>query len=207
MQRKLGFPVIVLILIWAFLLRSVIWIQLDSPKKDQFTLQENIRIPITIVGDLNLESIDEITRTDGHPQNWPSNFTQALARLEICPSQPNSFTNHIRLSNVLYNISMGSGELRRFWNPTIIPLPHWADNQYLIISMVLLKGAGYRQNVFCLADHDMRCTSEPVSVDLPPTTARKCEGNHSLYADIPGFHDPRLFWTSRGEPLLMVSSQ
>lgn len=58
----------------------------------------------------------------------------ALQRLTRCPKTPNRFTNHIRLSNMLYNISMSprmppSYDDRRFWNPTIIALPSWAENQ------------------------------------------------------------------------------
>ncbi|TEY59659.1 hypothetical protein BOTCAL_0189g00120 [Botryotinia calthae] len=164
----------------------------------------------------------------------------ALLQLTTHCSDPvNKFTNHLRLPNILYNISMkprlGSPESRTFWNPTIFSLPYWAKNQYLIVSMVYLKDRGYRVNVLCEAnichpqtenrghlqerictDDDievlgsnggMRCENTPIEVTVPPTPAESCEGNQEGLADIPGFHDPRIFYSGRGEPILMISSQ
>lgn len=58
----------------------------------------------------------------------------ALIQLTQCPIKPNRFTNHIRLPNMLYNISMSpekhlTDDKRRYWNPTIIALPSWAENE------------------------------------------------------------------------------
>ncbi|TGO87641.1 hypothetical protein BPOR_0213g00120 [Botrytis porri] len=164
----------------------------------------------------------------------------ALLQLTTHCSDPvNKFTNHIRLPNLLYNISMrpslGSPESRTFWNPTILSLPYWAKNQYLIVSMVYLKDRGYRVKVLCEAnichpqtenrghlqdrtctDDDievlgssggMRCENAPIEVTVPPTPAESCQGNQEGLADIPGFHDPRIFYSGRGEPILMISSQ
>ncbi|KAK6607511.1 hypothetical protein H4I96_03746 [Botrytis cinerea] len=164
----------------------------------------------------------------------------ALLQLTTHCSDPvNKFTNHLRLPNVLYNISMkprlGSPESRTFWNPTIFSLPYWAKNQYLIVSMVYLKDRGYRVNVLCEAnichpqtdnrghlqerictDDDievlgsnggMRCENTPIEVTVPPTPAESCQENQEGLADIPGFHDPRIFYSGRGEPILMISSQ
>lgn len=165
---------------------------------------------------------------------------QAVLRLAThCPSRVNRFTNHIRLSNLLYNISMkarhGTLESRTFWNPTIFSLPYWAKNQYLIVSMVYMTNSGYRVNVLCEANichpsagihgrsHEKICTDEdlevlgnngglrceypPIEVNVPPTPAESCQGDQEGLADIPGFHDPRIFYSGRGEPILMVSSQ
>lgn len=41
---------------------------------------------------------------------------------------------------------------QHFWNPIIFAQPSWAKNQYLIVSMVLLKDQGYRRNVLCEAN-------------------------------------------------------
>ncbi|KAF7889483.1 uncharacterized protein EAF02_001898 [Botrytis sinoallii] len=101
--------------------------------------------------------------------------------------------------------------------------------------MVYLKDRGYRVNVLCEAnichpktenrghlqdrictDDDiealgsnggMRCENTPIEVTVPPTPAESCQGNQEGLADIPGFHDPRIFYSGRGEPILMVSSQ
>lgn len=53
----------------------------------------------------------------------------------------------------------------------------------------------------------LRCVTDPVMIDLPLTPAEKCEGLEQGLADIPGFHDPRLLYSGKGEPLLMVVSQ
>jgi hypothetical protein len=165
---------------------------------------------------------------------------RALIDFTKCPRSPNRFTSHIRLPNQLYNISMSpvsatTKELRTFWNPTILALPYWAKNQYLIVNMVASHGEPYRRNVLCEAiichpdaqksnnsrekscteddfgilgpNGGLRCVTEPIEVDIPPTPAERCDGMEQLLADIPGFHDPRLFYSGRGEPILMVVSQ
>lgn len=52
----------------------------------------------------------------------------------------------------------------------------------------------------------LRCITEPERLNIPPTPARKCTGAWSTFPDIPGFHDPRVFWSGRGEPLVEVNS-
>ncbi|KAE8450273.1 hypothetical protein EG329_006701 [Mollisiaceae sp. DMI_Dod_QoI] len=124
---------------------------------------------------------------------------------------------------------------RSFWNPTIIALPYWASNQYIIVNMVTPNGEAYRQNVICEANichpksaklttskakycteddlrvlgptGGLRCVTMPLEVNVPPTPAEKCEGAEQVLADIPGFHDPKLLYSGRGEPILMVVSQ
>ena len=53
----------------------------------------------------------------------------------------------------------------------------------------------------------MRCVTGPTLLSVPPTPAEYCEGKYNSFVDIPGFHDPRIFWSGRGEPLMMVNSQ
>lgn len=163
---------------------------------------------------------------------------QALLDLTTCPRSPNRFTGHIRLPNFLYNISMKapiSDEQRAFWNPTIFALPYWANNQYIVVSMVAPHGEAYRRNVLCEANichpktkrsntprekpcteedlellgpnGGLRCVTAPIEVDVPPTPAERCSGVEQQLADIPGLHDPRLLYSGRGEPILMVVSQ
>lgn len=163
----------------------------------------------------------------------------ALQILFKCPLSPNKYTGHIRLPNVIRNISeippqSTKPENRGFWNPTIISLPYWSENQYLLISRILTDG-NYQQNVLCeanicyprsskharpgekpcMADElqllgpsgGMRCATAPVILSVPPTPAENCEGKYRGYVDIPGFHDPRVFWSGKGEPLMMVNTQ
>ena len=162
-----------------------------------------------------------------------------LAPLFECPRSANAYTDHIRLSSILQNISMippssTKSDSRIFWNPTIIALPHWSENQYLVVSRILTDG-NHQENVLCEAnichvestgsEHPreqscspedikylgpaggMRCAFPPVKLSVPPTPAAKCEGKFGTYVDIPGFHDPRIFWSGKGEPLMMVNTQ
>ena len=159
--------------------------------------------------------------------------------LFTCPTLANQYTDHIRLPDIVQNISQippGSliPESRVFWNPTVMALPYWSKNQYLIVSRIVTDG-NHQENVLCEAnvcyvgsgedaklgenpctDDDlrhlgpaggMRCTSPPITLSVPPTPAEKCEGKYETYVDIPGFHDPRVFWSGKGEPLMMVNTQ
>jgi hypothetical protein len=153
--------------------------------------------------------------------------------------EPNRFTNHIRLSHPIRNISMSMPDMdkpdgRVFWNPTILSLPSWSRTQYLIVSRIVTDG-NHQQNVLCEAQicHNantssaphgelpcsesdlavlgpaggLRCVSEPFTLSVPPTPAENCQGKFGTYVDIPGFHDPRIYWSGKGEPLMMVNTQ
>lgn len=162
----------------------------------------------------------------------------ALDILSKCPLEPNKFTGHIRLANIVQNISQilagTKSDGRVFWNPTIISLPYWSKNQYLLVSRIVTDG-NHQENVLCEAnvcyvgpgkdarpgekpctDDDlihvgpaggMRCVTPITTLSVPPTPAEHCEGKFHSYVDIPGFHDPRIFWSGRGEPLMMVNTQ
>ncbi|KAJ9651280.1 hypothetical protein H2198_009434 [Neophaeococcomyces mojaviensis] len=57
------------------------------------------------------------------------------------------------------------------------------------------------------ANGGMRCTTTPEKLNIPPTPARNCSGTWRTFPDIPGFHDPRMFWTGReSEVLVEVNS-
>jgi hypothetical protein len=219
-------------------------------------IQEPLRVPIkhpfinisnhrhfqwsssTHTADINGDLLDASIVEPGYATRTKA--PKALLDLTKCSRPPNWFTGHIRLPNLLYNISMSpafatTGEQRTFWNPTIFSLPYWAKNQYLIVNMVTSHGEPYRRNVLCEANichpktqkstnsrekacteddlqvlgpnGGLRCVTAPIEVDVPPTPAERCDGMEQLLADIPGFHDPRLFYSDRGEPILMVVSQ
>ena len=53
----------------------------------------------------------------------------------------------------------------------------------------------------------MRCATPPITLNVPPTPAENCGEGTGVLMDIPGFHDPRAFWSGKGEPLMMVNSQ
>ncbi|RMZ89281.1 hypothetical protein DV736_g3489, partial [Chaetothyriales sp. CBS 134916] len=52
----------------------------------------------------------------------------------------------------------------------------------------------------------LRCTTPPIRLNIPPTPALRCSGRWSNFPGFPGFHDPRIFWSNRGEPLIIVNS-
>lgn len=162
----------------------------------------------------------------------------ALEVLFRCPVKPNKYTGHIRLPNIVQNVSQipvgASSDLRVFWNPTIISLPYWSQNQYIVVSRIVTDG-NHQENVLCEANicyvgegkdarpgeqpcteddlvhvgpaGGLRCVTPPIRLQVPPTPAEHCEGKFGTYVDIPGFHDPRIFWSGRGEPLMMVNTQ
>ena len=171
---------------------------------------------------------------------WQPILDPNLAPLFHCTKKVNKYTGHIRLPDIIRNISnippgpQVKPELRIFWNPTVIALPYWSQNQYLVVSRIVTDGQ-HQENVLCEANvcyvgsgedarpgekpctHDdvkhvgpaggMRCVAPPVTLSVPPTPAEECEGKFGPYADIPGFHDPRIFWSGKGEPLMMVNTQ
>lgn len=169
-----------------------------------------------------------------HPISNPN-----LDILWKCRTRSNKYTNHIRLRNFVQNISqvpVDSPKLdaRIFWNPTLIALPYWSKNQYLLVSRIVTDGL-HQENVICEANicysrsgesprkgeelcteddlkyvgaaGGMRCASAPIGLSVPPTPAKRCVGEFGSYTDIPGFHDPRIFWSGKGEPLMMVNTQ
>jgi hypothetical protein len=123
----------------------------------------------------------------------------------------------------------------RLFNPTILPLPSWStEGKYLIVSRVVTEGL-HQRSLFCFADlcipanstsghyegtrrctdedqtvlgslGGLRCTTEPLTLNIPPTPALQCEGSWSSLPNIPGFHDPRIFWSGQGEPLIILNS-
>jgi hypothetical protein len=103
-----------------------------------------------------------------------------VSELASCPRTPNLYTNHLRLPNALYNISMNprastEKETRIFWNPTIIALPSWAKHQYIIVSMVTPDRDPLRRNVICEANI---CQSN--SNSSRATLRRACSGEEAL---------------------------
>lgn len=161
-----------------------------------------------------------------------------LAPLFKCPIRPNPYTNHIRIPNIIQNVSQipanwKQGDVLKF-NPTIISLPYWSENQYLLVSRVVTEGlhqeaficeanicyagaGGERRKgeLNCTEDDletlgpagGLRCANPPIVLGVPPTPAEHCEGGWTAYADIPGFHDPRIFWSGKGEPLMILNTQ
>ena len=176
---------------------------------------------------------------NGSSTSQQSTRNHNLDQLWKCPRHSNRYTNHIRLPAIIQNISQvpvgaKTTDPRVFWNPTVIALPYWSTNQYLVISRELTDG-GHQQNFVCEANMcyvgelknarkgerpcnsddlvhvgqagGLRCVTPPTSLSVPATPAKHCSGKFKNYVDIPGFHDPRLFYNGRGEPLMIVNTQ
>ncbi|KAK5193116.1 hypothetical protein LTR47_009545 [Exophiala xenobiotica] len=171
-----------------------------------------------------------------------------IRSLQACATGTvNPTISHIRLPNVLYNITLTPPDAphdseTRFFNPAVIPLPHWSSSalpgdmpKYILISRLVTAGF-HQESHICLADiclpassssaalppdvrsctnddttllgnlGGMRCITPPLKINIPPTPAEQCDGAWSAFPDIPGFHDPRAFWSGKGEPLILVNS-
>lgn len=124
----------------------------------------------------------------------------------------------------------------QYFNPTLIPLPPYSPYPYLLLSRLVTAGLHQESHIcmatFCLPPNStapkilpadvqhcddsgegvlgtvggIRCASAPERLNIPPTPAGICEGAWSAFPDIPGFHDPRMFWSGKGEPLVIVNS-
>lgn len=124
-------------------------------------------------------------------------------------------------------------EKRSFLNAAILSLPYWSENQYLLVSRVQTDGS-LQLNIICEANicytdpskarpgekpctpedlellngsEGMRCATPPLTLNVPPTPAKSCGDGTGILMDVPGFHDPRIFWTGKGEPLMVLNTQ
>lgn len=163
-----------------------------------------------------------------------------LLPLLQCRIAPNKYTAHIRIpvhirpiDMVPENVTLETDEKRSAFNPTIISLPHWSENQYLLVTRILTDGAS-QQNVICEANicyvdpakarpgekpctaddqtlfggqEGMRCATVPHLVRLPTAPSKWCGWDVSYMADVLGFLDPRIFWSGKGEPLMIMNAQ
>ncbi|KAK5052148.1 hypothetical protein LTR84_002952 [Exophiala bonariae] len=216
-------------------------------------------------------SLAQQTLSQTHHQEQEVFFPAAHPRLKpflTCDSNAvNTYTSHLRLSAKIHNINLtlalsstSHDPNSRFFNPAIIPLPHWstsggttASAKYVLVSRLVTTGFHQESHIcladICLPDHHlnqrspaastsntsspkpaskilppdtrpctaqdssilgahggMRCITEPVKINIPSTPAEHCDAAWLAFPDIPGFHDPRVFWSGKGEPLILVNS-
>jgi len=218
--------------------------------------QRDHQVTTVSVSDSWLSFTDGVSRSQSQPQHVDGEYlslpiprAHPLVRsLQACATGTvNPTISHIRLPNVLYNITFTPpdaphDDAMRFFNPAIIPLPHWSSSdspgdgpKYILISRLVTAGF-HQESHICLADiclpaasysaalppdarsctnadttllgnlGGMRCITPPLRINIPPTPAEQCNGAWSAFPDIPGFHDPRAFWSGKGEPLILVNS-
>lgn len=189
-----------------------------------------------VVDNYSLPNLAPPPRREG--KSHKSVTASALESLLGADSNHNPVTSHIRIPNIIQNISLSpSNKPHGAWqtfNPTIMPLPYWSPNQYLIVSRVVTEGL-HQESLMCEAntcyaggvegrrpgekncDNDdivalgpaggLRCSHEPILLNIPTTPSEQCTGSWTAFPNIPGFHDPRIFWSGKGEPLIIVNSQ
>lgn len=162
-------------------------------------------------------------------------YLRPLLQCPVQPNQYTNhirLPHHIRdISMVLTGDS--ENEKRSFLNAAILSLPFWSENQYLLVSRVQTDGS-LQLNIICEANicytdpakarpgekpctdadlallrgaEGMRCATPPLTLNVPPTPAKHCGDGTGILMDVPGFHDPRIFWTGKGEPLMILNSQ
>ncbi|KAK4695011.1 hypothetical protein P7C71_g2649, partial [Lecanoromycetidae sp. Uapishka_2] len=152
------------------------------------------------------EKSEKVANKSSNSILWQPVLDPNFEVLFQCPKRANEYTGHVRLSNIVQNISHippGSlkPESRVFWNPTVISLPYWSENQYLIVSRIVTDG-NYQENVLCEANV---CHVE--GQDARPGE-KPCTADDLMHVGpAGGFHDPRIFWSGKGEPLMMVNTQ
>ncbi|OLL26778.1 hypothetical protein NEOLI_001746 [Neolecta irregularis DAH-3] len=133
--------------------------------------------------------------------NHPFGVTEICSTHHILtsPSNPHGITP----------IDFGSAKL----NPNILPLPPNAKYPYFIIGRSTTDGS-YQEIVACFADFEhlpltqrriLKCVDEPKVITVPSTKAKKCE--KTWMELVKGPHDPRVFWSPKGEPLMTFGTQ
>jgi hypothetical protein len=168
------------------------------------------------------------------PQDKVTPYLEALLKCRHKPNPYTKHIRLPTLvQNVSQLTSPSENALQQKFNPTMIALPPWSEHQYLLVSRVVTEGF-HQESLLCEADTcyaggsdgrrpgekdcssddlaivgaagGLHCATEPKIISIPPTPAEKCEGDWSSFPNIPGFHDPRIFWSGKGEPLIMVNS-
>lgn len=167
------------------------------------------------------------------PENNP--HLKSLFECRLTPNkftQHIRIPTHIRPISMVVT-GENENEKREFLNAAPMSLPYWSENQYLLVTRVQTDGT-MQLNIVCEANicytdkknarpgekectardlellggqEGMRCATPPLTLNVPPTPAKHCGNNTGPLIDIPGFHDPRVFWSGKGEPLMMMNTQ
>ncbi|KAK9465514.1 hypothetical protein V1512DRAFT_45987 [Lipomyces arxii] len=129
------------------------------------------------------------------------------------------YDTFVSLSHKVYEVRIPSGS--GAYNPTIIPLPPTSHFPFLIVARA--RGSGYAQtSLICegnyvderivngygieISTRHLGCITTPRELAVPQTPARDCSGVNFM-ADLPGYHDPRLFWSAELQPLMLLNQQ
>ncbi|KAK9383402.1 uncharacterized protein V2V93DRAFT_361783 [Kockiozyma suomiensis] len=105
------------------------------------------------------------------------------------------------------------------YNPTVLSYPPGSPNPYLVVTNILRTDNGHTKHHMSYCDMNwtksrgverqiLSCSNEPATfayADFTPPEGA-CTGENALLKDDVGAMDPRLFFSPRGEPLMIVGA-
>ncbi|KAK9476961.1 hypothetical protein V1514DRAFT_321558 [Lipomyces japonicus] len=117
----------------------------------------------------------------------------------------------------VFEVKVASERYPMTYNPTIIALPPTSHYPFLIVSRV--RGDSFEQHsLICEAKYGeqlngdgnlepvLQCATHARELVVPQTPAKDCKGKEFM-SDVPGYHDPRVFWSARGAPMMIFNQQ
>lgn len=143
--------------------------------------------------------------TDGWSRDLDDSFASKIKELRvICEDLYDGIASDISVVHV----HMGQGA---YWNPSILRMPPYFRNQYLVVSRTITEGM-HQKVVYCeasLGDQGgFSCKTPSQYLDIPASAAKLCSSKHiSGFSDFPGLHDPRLLVSNQGEIMLVGGTQ
>ncbi|KAK9388108.1 hypothetical protein V1515DRAFT_462804 [Lipomyces mesembrius] len=137
------------------------------------------------------------------------------------PRAAEVFDTFLSLKYKIFEVRVESERYPMTYNPSIIALPPSSHYPFLIVARV--RGGGFfQESVICegkyidepfvnaygfeVMNRLIGCATNPRVLTVPQTPARDCTGIDYM-SDVPGYHDPRIFWSNTGAPLMMFNQQ
>ncbi|KAK9455747.1 hypothetical protein V1511DRAFT_458428 [Dipodascopsis uninucleata] len=131
------------------------------------------------------------------------------------------FDSYVSLKYSVFEVVVKSEQYPVTYNPTILSLPPTSHYPFLIVARVRGDGLQHR-SVICegkyydasyrnaygidVLSRNIGCATHPRELIVPQTPAKECDGREIL-ANAPGFHDPRIFWSMQGAPIMILNQQ
>ncbi|KAK9367467.1 hypothetical protein V1509DRAFT_626736 [Lipomyces kononenkoae] len=154
-----------------------------------------------------------------HPADAYTNFLWKCRTGE--PRAVEVFETFVSLKHRIFEVRVASERYPMTYNPTIIALPPSSHYPFLIVARV--RGGGFfQESLICegkyidepfvnpwgfdVINRVIGCATNPRVLVVPQTPARDCTGIDFM-SDVPGYHDPRIFWSNTGAPLMMFNQQ
>ncbi|KAK9379276.1 uncharacterized protein V2V93DRAFT_373444 [Kockiozyma suomiensis] len=137
------------------------------------------------------------------------------------PPKAEVFDSFVSLKYGLMDVRIANEQWPMTYNPTIFALPPSSHFPFLIVARV--RGEGFFQTSlicegkyidetkdnsygFPITTRLIGCATSAKELAVPQTPARDCQ-KRDFMSDVPGFHDPRIFWSNEGAPLMIINQQ